>query len=265
MKINSFWEKDSWMNAEAFYSQCVELIDVLQYSSREHVARINPSGRFQDSILRQIQHLVYLIEIAVSKKDQIAFEEDAGELCDFAEAVGLNIEPLKEQLEFIASTLNPNVTAKIFYDAPVIKKEISEILVISSARLISEIRRHPELLYTISPYAFEELVAEIFSKNGFSVEITGKTRDGGKDIIAVSKFLDIPIKYIIECKRYSLERKVSLDIVQRLYGVKFSQNANIGLVVTTSSFTKDAIQFASQHPWDLSLKDCDALLSWISG
>lgn len=95
------------------------------------------------------------------------------------------------------------------------------------------------------------------------MELTKQTRDGGKDIIAVSSRLDIPVKYIVECKRYIYERKVSIEYVQRLLGVKVSESANKAILVTTSQFTRDAIAFANRHLWDLALKDFSDLSSWI--
>ena len=136
------------------------------------------------------------------------------------------------------------------------------ILPISQA-LLERIQKNPAYLYQLSPRQFEEFVAELFFRHGFQVELTKQTRDGGKDIIAVSSRLDIPIKYIVECKRYAYERKVSLEYVQRLLGVKVAEDANKAILVTTSQFTRDAVAFAHRHFWDLALKDFSDLSAWV--
>jgi restriction system protein len=141
--------------------------------------------------------------------------------------------------------------------------QIPKLIVSSSENIIRRLAEQPNLLYSIHPRKFEEVIAEVFQKNGFDVELTRTTRDGGKDIIAVYKRMGISTKYVIECKRYSKENKVSLAIVQRLLGVKIATAANKGILATTSTFTRDAIIFTSNHLWDLELKDYNDIVSWL--
>jgi len=54
-------------------------------------------------------------------------------------------------------------------------------------QLIKLIQEDNSYIHRISPREFEEIIAEIFRDKGFDVEITKKTRDGGKDIIAIHK------------------------------------------------------------------------------
>ncbi len=155
--------------------------------------------------------------------------------------------------------------AKLVYTAEQNQIVVPELIIPVRESLASLARKNPSSLYAISSRQFEELVAEIFEKRGFAVELTKATRDGGKDIIAISTYMGIRMKYIIECKRYARDNKVSLDVVQRLYGVKVSENANKAILVTTSDYTRDAKKFGSQHRWDLELKDRDDILGWLKG
>jgi restriction system protein len=118
-------------------------------------------------------------------------------------------------------------------------------------------------LYSLHPRKFEEVIAEIFLRNGFHVELTKATRDGGKDIIAVDNKMGISTKYIIECKRYSKKNKISIALVQRLLGVKIATSANKAILATTSTFTKDAMLFTSNCVWDLELKDYADIVGWL--
>ncbi|MHB8095351.1 MAG: restriction endonuclease [Candidatus Aminicenantales bacterium] len=107
------------------------------------------------------------------------------------------------------------------------------------------------------------MIAEIFEKQGFLVELTSKTRDGGCDIIALYNKLDTLLKIIIECKRFGKKNKVGIEYVQRIFGVKIAENANKALLVTTSTFTDPARQFEKEHYWDLELKDYLTVTKWI--
>lgn len=113
---------------------------------------------------------------------------------------------------------------------------------------------------------FEELVAEIFKEFGYSIELTKKTRDGGKDIIALKRREGlVEEKILIECKHW--EDKVDVNPVRNLIGVAISQEElPTGIILaTTSYFTKDAekIDINSAIKIELERKDYEDILEWI--
>jgi len=112
----------------------------------------------------------------------------------------------------------------------------------SIPELIIALKNSPDLIRDITPREFEEVVAEIFRSKGFKVELTKRTRDGGKDIIAVhTDELGIKNKYFIECKRHAEDNTVGVDIVRALQGVKNTKDGpNKTVIATTSFFTDDA-------------------------
>ena len=69
--------------------------------------------------------------------------------------------------------------------------------------------------------------------------------------------------HLIECKRYQPLNKVGIGTVQRLLGVVDHHRATKGLVITTSSFSSDAIEFATQSKFRLGLSDYQALTEWL--
>lgn len=140
---------------------------------------------------------------------------------------------------------------------------IPKLVIEVHSDLIKRIAQNPDLIFQISPRRFEEIIAEIFYKKGFHVELTKATRDGGRDIIALYEYMNIRTKYLIECKRYAKTNKVSIGFVQRLLGVKIAERANKAILATTSTFTRDARFFASNNLWDLDLKDYDDIVAWI--
>jgi hypothetical protein len=121
---------------------------------------------------------------------------------------------------------------------------------------------HHEDLLMLSARQFEELVAELWSRLGYEVELTPPTRDGGRDLIAVRRS-EANLRFLIECKRYSPPRKVGVAPVRSLYGVKTHENATKGILATTSSFTAEALRLFAAHYWELKPRDYEGVLSWI--
>ncbi len=129
--------------------------------------------------------------------------------------------------------------------------------------LIKELAREPSALYKLEPRKFEELVARVVESNGYNVELTPCTRDGGRDIVAKRNDWAGNELLLIECKRYSETHRVQVGVVRALYGVIEDAQATRGLIVTTSFFTKGAIQFADRHKHQLALHDYTKLVEGL--
>jgi hypothetical protein len=121
---------------------------------------------------------------------------------------------------------------------------------------------NPHELMRIDRRVFEELIAEIFSRQGFVVELTKRTRDGGYDVLAVHE-KDILVKYLIECKRPDIGKKIGIRPVRELYAVKVAERATKAILATTASFTKDAALFFDEHKWEIEGKDFNDIMEWI--
>jgi len=146
------------------------------------------------------------------------------------------------------------------------KKKIITNLNLSTSDLISEISKKPEILYQLDSRKFEELIANIFSRYGFHVELTKQTRDGGRDIIAIKSDLEIKSKYIIECKRYAKHRPIGVELVRNLYGVQMQEGANKSVIAATSYFTPDAVKFSEANnttEWFMDLKGYEDIVKWV--
>lgn len=120
-----------------------------------------------------------------------------------------------------------------------------------------------EILYNITPAAFERLAQRILRESGFShVEVTGKVGDGGidgKGIVRVSGLLSFHV--IFQCKRY--KGSVTPSQIRDFRGA-MQGRADKGLFITTGTFTKEAIKEATRDgapPIDLIDSDllCDKL------
>jgi hypothetical protein len=142
----------------------------------------------------------------------------------------------------------------------IISTEVAEI----NEELIRYLARHPEKMREMSPHKFEELVAELFRDKGYDVELTPRTRDGGFDIRAYRRSDIGTFLGLIDCKRYALTNKVSVEVVRGLYGVTESERASIGIIATTSYFTSDAKSFQAQNKFRVHLADFDNVKDWLA-
>jgi len=101
------------------------------------------------------------------------------------------------------------------------------------------------VLYAISPAAFERLAQRILRESGFSqVEVTGKTGDGGidgKGIVRISGLLSFHV--IFQCKRY--KGSITPNQIRDFRGA-MQGRADKGLFITTGRFTKEAIKEATR-------------------
>ena len=155
----------------------------------------------------------------------------------------------------------PNTTYAEFDEE---QNGIITIANVVSEQLIREIAKHPTILQTIERRRFEELIAELFNGFGYDVELTGRTRDGGKDIIAVKNVDSINLRYLIECKRPDPGNPVTVSTVRELLGVRTDDPATKALLVTTTDFTKDAKSLIDRHRWHLEGKIYNDIILWIN-
>jgi restriction system protein len=129
-------------------------------------------------------------------------------------------------------------------------------------RLIRDLKVKPQELLTLDSRQFEELVAEIWRTLGYETELTARTKDGGRDIVAVRRF-EANVRFLIECNRYSPSHKVGVELVRALYGVRTHEKATKGILATTSSFTRGAKAFFNDHTWELEPRDFDGVVDWV--
>lgn len=125
--------------------------------------------------------------------------------------------------------------------------------------IYEEILLNPEYVYNLEPCEFEEFVADVFRGIGFNAEVTQKTHDGGKDIVATFEMGGVLYTTYFECKRYSPDRPVGVEIVRELYAVMEMERVDKGVIVTTSHFTRGAVAEAQRLNGRIRLIDFDEL------
>lgn len=129
--------------------------------------------------------------------------------------------------------------------------------------LIAWFAKHPEKMREADPRKFEELVANLFEREGFDVELTPVSRDGGRDILVSAETEVGNLLHLVECKRYAETNPIDVTLLRSLYGVVEAERATSGILVATTRFTSGAIEFVNRVPHRLATKDYDDLVRWI--
>lgn len=131
--------------------------------------------------------------------------------------------------------------------------------------ILRSLSQDPFGLHQLTPRRFEEVIAELVARRGYHVELTAHSRDGGVDIVALRNDDIARVCLAIECKRYDPQRRVQVGLVRQLHGVVSQRNFSAGVLVTTASFTRGALELQRDIPARLSLRDFDAVCGWLRG
>jgi restriction system protein len=131
---------------------------------------------------------------------------------------------------------------------PVVDFDMVDKRFIAESDVISELDERPNLM-DLTPGQFENLVTNLFSKQGLEAKLTRSTKDGGVDCVAFFKHELLGGKFVIQAKRY--RHTVGVSAVRDLYGTMMNEGATKGILVTTSGYGTDAFDFAKDKPIQL--------------
>jgi len=114
-------------------------------------------------------------------------------------------------------------------------------------------------LWNIDPYEFEHFVGDLWEFQGWDAEVSQASNDMGVDVVAERTDGLTTSRQAIQVKRYSDGNKIGRDDVQQYYALKVQDSqADSAAIVTTSSFTSPAEEWASEH--NVKLIDGDDLV-----
>jgi restriction endonuclease Mrr len=116
-------------------------------------------------------------------------------------------------------------------------------------------------ILVLTPGEFEKLTGKILEANGFhDVQIVGGSGDLGIDIFALDQYGN---KHAVQCKRYAPGNTVGSPAIQTFFGMMIHHQVQKGIFVTTSTFSRPAIDLATQR--DIQLIDGDQLIRLLQG
>ncbi|MEV7730419.1 restriction endonuclease [Streptomyces sp. NPDC087917] len=106
---------------------------------------------------------------------------------------------------------------------------------------------------------FEHAVAALCARDGCtSVEVVGGAGDLGADVLATTAD---GLRVVLQCKHYAEDNRVGSQDLQRFGGTCFAvHEADVAILVTTSSFTAPAAEYAATC--GIICVDGEALASW---
>ncbi|MEW1638956.1 restriction endonuclease [Streptomyces sp. NPDC093801] len=106
---------------------------------------------------------------------------------------------------------------------------------------------------------FEHTVAALCARDGCtSVEVTGGAGDLGADVLATTAD---GRRVVLQCKHYAEDHRVGSQDLQRFGGTCFAvHEADVAVIVTTSSFTAPAAEYADTC--GIVRVDGEALAAW---
>jgi restriction system protein len=120
----------------------------------------------------------------------------------------------------------------------------------------------------LSPSFFERLVVELLVKMGYGGSIKdagraiGKTGDEGIDGTIKEDKLGLDIIYI-QAKRWQQGNVVGRPEIHKFVGALAGQGAKKGIFITTSSFTKDALEYNPKNETKIVLIDGEKLTQYM--
>jgi restriction system protein len=112
----------------------------------------------------------------------------------------------------------------------------------------------------LSPSFFERLVVDLIVAMGYGgsrdsvVQRLGKSGDEGIDGVVNEDPLGLDVVYI-QAKRYAVENTIGRERIQQFAGALVGQGASKGVFVTTSTFTRGALEYANKVPQRIILID----------
>lgn len=130
----------------------------------------------------------------------------------------------------------------------------SELIVLKKGLLERVVKDENELVQ-LTPREFEELVGELFEREGYKVELTQASRDGGIDLLARKSDIAGETLTLVQCKKNSDRNPVRVGVVREVAGSLNIHRATAAAIFTTSRFTKTAIKEAEALRYRLSLND----------
>ena len=108
-------------------------------------------------------------------------------------------------------------------------------------------------------HEFSNLVADILTAQGYTVQVSPPGADGGVDIIAGRGPMGFdPPRLAVQVK--SSEDPLDVKVLRELQGVMKNFGAGQGLIVSWGGFKQSVIKEATQHFFDIRLWDADDLV-----
>jgi restriction endonuclease Mrr len=134
----------------------------------------------------------------------------------------------------------------------------------SALMIAADLLKQGRFLSELEWKVFERLIGDLLEREGWLVEVTRGSKDGGIDVIASMNDLAIgPIRTLWQAKRYGPTHKVSLAEVRELSGLISLERATKGVIVTTSHLTRGALNWVKKDTYRMASLDGPGVEAWV--
>ncbi len=214
------------MNYEEEFSNYLKSIG----SNAVYISQVDESAA---SVRNQIDHYKRKIKEFLNLGGEGKYIYDVEELDEYIEVMKYlkSVGYIDRQEEFLGFDL--------YFARDTIEREQKEKALQRESEIVEIVGTD---INSLSGVEFEKICQQLVENMGFETETTKASGDGGIDLIAYNYQPLLSGKYIIQCKRYL--GSVGEPIIRDLYGVVMSERANKGILMTTGTFTKSAVNFA---------------------
>jgi len=129
-------------------------------------------------------------------------------------------------------------------------------------RYIDYLAKNGEEMGRIHWRNFERLTTEFFRRQGYEVALGKGTKDGGVDVrVWTDKdSQNGPPLMLIQCKRY--KDVVGIETVKAFWSDVHFEEAEKGLIATTSSVSKDSKKLCEVRKWPMNFAEAAEVQKW---
>lgn len=138
-----------------------------------------------------------------------------------------------------------------------LSNQAKQVMESERVRLLENGLQELDGLLKLSPYAFEDRIADLYRRMGYEVEQTPYSNDRGRDAILKRN----GAVYLLECKRHDRSRSIGRRDLQIFYAAVMEAKAERGFFVTTARCNANAREFVSDKP--IEIVDSESLLKLI--
>jgi restriction system protein len=131
------------------------------------------------------------------------------------------------------------------------EREVRIIFQDATKRIAEAITRDSRALESIEWRDLERLIAHVFARLGFEVELTGGSKDGGIDVIITFDLNKVRKSYFIQIKHWKTPVGPN-EVIKFLNVIAFTEAAG-GLMLSTNGYTRKAVESLSEVEHTLRL------------
>jgi hypothetical protein len=138
-----------------------------------------------------------------------------------------------------------------------------------SQGIIDAVAQNPDALEDLSKQDFERLMAELFARMGFDVDLYRLSHDEGIDFVAVRTDKGDPVIYAVQCKHPDKappgrrRRSLPVTTVREIYGVATHEYLDGAIAITSAAYTAEAQRFAEERADQIMVANEKDVRKWV--